>query len=80
VTVPTIVGRTFTLGKYTIIGRPIPYSAHMLVYSVYVDGRCVGTSASEPNEADCRSLEVPPYVPPSVPWQANFRPNRFKKV
>ena len=79
-TVPTIVGRTFTLGKYTIIGRPIPYCAHMLVYSVYVDGRCVGTSASEPNESDCRSLEVPPYVPPSVPWQANFRPNRFKKV
>jgi len=29
---------------------------------------------------DCRNLESPPYVPPMVPWQANFRPNRPKKV
>lgn len=77
--VPTVTGRRFSVGKYDIVGTPIPYSAHMLRYAVFVDGRQIGAMASLPSESDCRFLEKPPIVPPLVPFQYVFRPGRPKK-
>jgi hypothetical protein len=77
--IPTVEGRRFKVGKYHIIATPIPHSAHMLRYTVFVDGRRIGAMASMPSESDCRFLEKPPYVPPLVPWQSTYRPGRPKK-
>ena len=77
--IPTVVARRFTIGKYDIIATPIPHSAHMLRYTVLVDGRRIGAMASMPSESDCRFLENPPVVPPLVPWQSTYRPGRPKK-
>src|SRR3954470_16540955 len=77
--IPTVEGRRFTIGKYDIIAQPIPYSAHMLRYTVFVDGRRIGATASMPSESDCRFLEKPPVIPPLVPFQATYRPGRPKK-
>jgi hypothetical protein len=77
--IPMIEARRFKIGKYDIIGRPIPESAHMLRYTVFVDGRRIGATASMPSEADCRFLEKPPVIPPLVPFQATYRPGRPKK-
>ena len=77
--IPTIAARRFTLGKYDIIATPIPHSAHMLRYTVLVDGKRIGAMASMPSESDCRFLENPPIVPPLVPWQSTYRPGRPKK-
>jgi hypothetical protein len=79
VAIPTIAGRRFSVGKYDIIATPIPYSAHMLRYTVMLDGRRIGSMASVPSESDCRFLENPPAVPPLVPWQSTYRPGRPKK-
>lgn len=78
-TIPTVVGRRFSVGKYDIIATPIAYSAHMLRYTVFVAGKRIGAMASMPSESDCRFLESPPPVPPLVPWQATYRPGRPKK-
>jgi len=78
-TIPTVVGRRFSVGKYDIIATPIPHSAHMLRYTVFVDGKRIGAMASMPGESDCRFLEKPPVVPPLVPWQSTYRPGRPKK-
>src|SRR3954465_13162987 len=78
-TIPTIEGRKFSVGKYDIIATPIPYSAHMLRYTVMLNGKRIGTTASLPSEADCQYLEKPPVVPPLVPWQSTYRPGRPKK-
>ena len=77
--IPTVEGRRFSIGKYDIIAQPIPYSAHMLRYTVFVDGRRIGATASMPSESDCRFLEKPPVIPPLVPFQATYRPGRPKK-
>jgi len=69
----------FTIGKYEIIAQPIPGSAHMLRYTVFVGGRRVGAMASMPTESDCRYLERPPVVPPLKPFQVFYRPGRPKK-
>ena len=69
----------FTIGKYEIIARPIPGSAHMLRYTVFVGGRRIGATASMPTESDCRYLEKPPVVPPLKPFQVFYRPGRPKK-
>jgi hypothetical protein len=79
VSIPTVVARRFTIGKYDIIATPIPHSAHMLRYTVLVDGKRIGAMASMPSESDCRFLESPPVVPPLVPWQSTYRPGRPKK-
>ncbi len=71
--------RRFMLGKYEIIAQPIPGSAHMLRYTVFVGGRRVGATASMPTESDCRYLERPPVVPPLKPFQVFYRPGRPKK-
>ena len=77
--IPTIAARRYALGKYDIIATPIPHSAHMLRYTVLLDGKRLGAMASMPNESDCRFLENPPVVPPLVPWQPTYRPGRPKK-
>lgn len=78
-TIPTVAGKRFSVGKYDIIATPIPHSAHMLRYTVFVDGKRIGAMASMPGESDCRFLEKPPVVPPLVPWQSTYRPGRPKK-
>ena len=71
--------KRFMIGKYEIIAQPIPGSAHMLRYTVFVGGRRVGATASMPTESDCRYLERPPVVPPLKPFQVFYRPGRPKK-
>lgn len=78
-TIPTLEARRFTVGKYDIIATPIPHSAHMLRYTVFVAGKRIGAMASVPSESDCRFLENPPFVPPLVPWQNSYRPGRPRK-
>ena len=69
----------FMIGKYEIVARPIPGSAQMLRYTVFVGGRRIGATASMPTESDCRYLEKPPVVPPLKPFQVFYRPGRPKK-
>jgi hypothetical protein len=69
----------FMIGKYEIIARPIPGSAQMLRYTVFLGGRRIGATASMPTESDCRYLERPPVVPPLKPFQVFYRPGRPKK-
>lgn len=78
-TIPTIDGRRFTVGKYEIVATPIPHSAHMLRYTVYLGGRRLGALASQPTESDCRFLEDPPEVPPLKIYSITYRPGRPKK-
>jgi hypothetical protein len=77
--IPTLEGRRFSVGKYDIVATPIPGSAHMLRYTVFVSGKRIGATASEPNESDCRFMEAPPVTPPLVPFQYIYRPGRPKK-
>jgi hypothetical protein len=78
-TIPTVERRHFSLGKYEVIAQPIPHSAHMLRYTVYVAGKRIGAMVSVPTESDCRFLEAPPYVPELVAWKPLYRPGRPKK-
>src|SRR5258708_9440465 len=78
-TIPTVPGRRFSVGEYDIIATPIPYSAHMLRYTVFIKGKRIGATASLPSESDCKFLENPPVVPPLVPFQYVYRPPRPKK-
>jgi hypothetical protein len=77
--IPTVKRGKFTIGDYDIIATPLPYSAHMLRYTVFRRGKVIGTTASLPSEADCIYLEKPPVVPPLVPYQSSYRPGRPKK-
>jgi hypothetical protein len=77
--IPMIEARRFKIGKYDIIGRPIPESAHMLRYTVFVDGIRIGALASVPTESDCQFLEHPPVVPPLKIYSVIYRPGRPKK-
>ena len=77
--IPRIAAKRFTVGKYIVVAEPIPHSAHMLRYTVFVGGRRVGATASMPTESDCRYLERPPVVPPLKPFQVFYRPGRPKK-
>lgn len=69
----------FTVGKYDVIAQPIPGSAHMLRYTVFLKGTRIGAMASFPTESDCKFLESPPPVPPVKPFQVFYRPGRPKK-
>ena len=73
-TIPTVDGRRFFVGKYLIIATPIAGSAHMLRYTVFLDGRRLGASASVPGESDCRFLERPPQDPEPIPYRPVYRP------
>jgi hypothetical protein len=77
--IPSIEGRRFSVGKYDIVAKPIPQSAHMLRYTVFVGGKRIGSMASQPSESDCRFMESPPPTPPLVPFQYAYRPGRPKK-
>jgi hypothetical protein len=78
-TIPITAGRRFAVGKYDVVATPIPGSAHMLRYTVFVAGKRIGAAASEPNESDCRFMEAPPETPPLAPFQYVYRPGRPKK-
>jgi hypothetical protein len=77
--IPMVEGRRFKLGKYEVVGQPIAHSAHMLRYTVFVDGVRIGALASVPTESDCRFLEHPPAVPPLKIYSVIYRPGRPKK-
>lgn len=70
---------TFKIGKYDIRAQPASGSAHMLRYTVLLDGRRLGALLSVPTESDCRFLESPPKVPPLKIFQVTYRPGRPKK-
>ena len=73
-------GRTsFRVGKYDVVGQPIPGSMHMLRYTISTGGKRIGTMVSVPSESDCRYLEKPPVVPPLKPFYVTHRPGRPKK-
>lgn len=67
------------VGKYEVIARPLPHSAHMLLYTVYVGKTRIGAMVSVPSESDCRFLENPPPVPPLKIFYVTSRPGRPKK-
>lgn len=71
--------KRYRIGKYEILAQPIPHAAHMFRYTVFVDGRRIGTMASVPSESDCVFMEKPPVIPPLVPYQVIYRPGRPKK-
>ena len=77
--IPMVERQRFMVGKYEIIAQPIPQSAHMLRYSVFLGGKRLGALVSMPTESDCLFLEKPPVVPPLVPYQVIYRPGRPKK-
>jgi hypothetical protein len=76
--IPTVERRKFKVGKYDVIAQPIPNSAHMLRYTVFVGGKRIGATVSVPTESDCRFLEKPPVVPPLKIF-SSYRPGRPKK-
>jgi hypothetical protein len=77
--IPIAERKQFMVGKYEVIGRPIPYSSHMLCYTVYLDKTRIGAMVSVPSESDCLFLEKPPVVPPLRIFQVTHRPGRPKK-
>jgi len=77
--IPVIERKRFMVGKYEIIAHPVPYSAHMLRYTVFVDRKRIGSLLSMPTESDCRFLEKPPIVPPLKIFHLTNRPGRPKK-
>lgn len=77
--IPRVAGSRFNVGKYVVVAEPIPHSAHMLRYTVFVGRTRIGSLASKPSEADCLYLEKPPIVPPLKIYQVTNRPGRPKK-
>lgn len=71
--------RQFKIGKYDIHAQPAGGSAHMMRYTVRLNGKRLGALLSMPSESDCRFLESPPPVPPLRIFQVTFRPGRPKK-
>jgi hypothetical protein len=78
--IPVVEGTRFMVGKYEIVARPIPQSAHMLLYTVFVGRTRIGALVSCPTESDCLFLEKPPVVPPLKVYQLTHRPGRPKKT
>ena len=50
---PSIERKQYKLGKYDIVAQPLYGSAHMLRYTVMLNGRKIGALMSVPNESDC---------------------------
>jgi hypothetical protein len=69
----------FKVGKYDVVARPVAGSAHMLRYTVLLEGKRLGSLLSVPTESDCRFLESPPPVPPLKIFYVTSRPGRPKK-
>lgn len=76
---PAVERRNFKIGKYDIVAQPALGSAHMLRYTVLLNGRRLGALLSVPTESDCKFLESPPAVPPVKIFQVTHRPGRPKK-
>jgi hypothetical protein len=57
--------KRFMVGKYEIIAQPIPNSAHMLRYTVFVDGNRIGAfprhAPAGPAQEEPRKLSAIPY-------------------
>jgi hypothetical protein len=77
---PMLDRKRFRVGKYEVIAQPIPNSAHMLRYTVFVGGVRIGALLSVPTESDCRFLEAPPPVPPLKVFRVTHRAGRPKKA
>lgn len=77
--IPVVERKRFMVGKYEIIAHPVPHSAHMLRYTVFVDRKRIGSLLSVPTESDCRFIEKPPVVPPLKIFHLTNRPGRPKK-
>ena len=71
--------KQFKVGKYDIVAQPAAGSAHMMRYTVMLNGKRLGALLSVPTESDCRFLEAPPKVPPLKIFQVTYRPGRPKK-
>ena len=71
---PAVERRNFKIGKYDIVAQPAFGSAHMLRYTVLLNGKRLGALLSVPTESDCRFLEAPPAVPPVKIFQVTHRP------
>ena len=69
----------FKVGKYDVIAQPAAGSAHMLRYTVLLQGRRLGAQLSMPCESDCRFMEAPPPVPPLKIFSVTYRPGRPRK-
>ena len=70
---------SYKIGKYDTRAQPATGSAHMLRYTVLLNGKRLGALLSVPTESDCRFLESPPKVPPLKIFQVTYRPGRPKK-
>ncbi len=77
--VPVVERTRFKVGKYDVVAQPMPHSAHMLRYTVFVGGNRVGALVSLPTESDCLFLEKPPVVPPLRKYQLRKGAGRPKK-
>ena len=71
--------RRFKIGKYDVLAQPAAGSAHMLRYTVLLNGKRLGAQLSMPSESDCRFMEAPPPVPPLKIFSVTFRRGRPKK-
>jgi hypothetical protein len=76
---PHLERKQFKIGKYDIVAQPANGSAHMMRYTVLLNGKRLGALLSVPTESDCRFLEAPPKVPPLKIFQVTYRPGRPKK-
>jgi hypothetical protein len=76
---PALERKHYKLGKYDIVAQPQLGSAHMLCYTVLLNGRRLGALMSVPSESDCRFMESPPPVPPLRVFALTNRPGRPKK-
>ena len=77
--IPGVERKQYKIGKYDIIAQPVSGSAHMLRYTVMLNGKRLGALMSVPTESDCKFLESPPVVPPLKIFQVSYRPGRPKK-
>src|SRR4029079_18152115 len=56
---PSLERKQYRLGKYDIVAQPLLGSAHMLRYTVMLNGKRIGALMSVPNESDCRFMAPP---------------------
>src|SRR6185436_17519270 len=75
---PSLERKQYKLGKYDIVAQPLLGSAHMLRYTVMLNGKRIDALMSVPNESDCRFMEAPPPVPPLRIFALTNRPGRPK--
>jgi hypothetical protein len=77
--IPRPERKQYKIGKYDVIAQPAIGSAHMMRYTILLNGKRLGALLSVPTESDCRFLEQPPPVPPLKTYKVIYRPGRPKK-